>query len=158
MLLGWIPSQRKEAMSQVALWSVVVGVAGWGCPVPDREDVFGYGAYSASKHALKGLGESHYYELGLQGVTVQLVCPPEIESPMTATLDTRRTPENAAHMLMIPRESLSEIVRDTLKAIHSGRYQTLTGTKTRLMGVVQPHFPSLSRAVARQTIRRAADE
>jgi len=30
MLLGWIPSQRKKAMSQVALWSVVADVAGGG--------------------------------------------------------------------------------------------------------------------------------
>ena len=38
MLLSRNPSQRKEAASQVALCSVVPGVAAWGRPVPYRED------------------------------------------------------------------------------------------------------------------------
>ena len=34
MLLSWNPSQRKEPMFVVVLWSVVPGVAGRGCFVP----------------------------------------------------------------------------------------------------------------------------
>ncbi len=49
--------------------------------------VFGYTAYCASKHALKGFTESLYHELRPQGITVQLICPPEFESPMAAALD-----------------------------------------------------------------------
>lgn len=116
--------------------------------------VFGYTAYCASKHALKGFTESLYHELRPQGITVQLICPPEFESPMATALDEGRTPENAAHTLMIPREPVEVIVRDTLKAIASGRYHTITGSKARVMGFAIQHFPGLSRAIAQHTIRQ----
>ena len=37
------PSQRKEAMSQVAPWLAVLGEAGQVHPVPSREDEPGFG-------------------------------------------------------------------------------------------------------------------
>ncbi len=116
--------------------------------------VFGYTAYCASKHALKGFTESLYHELRPQGITVQLICPPEFESPMAAALDQGRTPENAAHTLMIPREPVEVIVRDTLKAIASRRYHTITGLNARAMGFAIQHMPGLARAIAQLTIRR----
>jgi 3-dehydrosphinganine reductase len=115
--------------------------------------VFGYSAYSASKHALKGFTESLYHELRPEGITVQLICPPEFESAMATALDGGRTPENAAHTLMIPREPVEVIVRDTLKAIATGRYHTITGTTANVMGFAIQHFPGLSRAIAQLTIR-----
>ena len=38
VLLNWNPSQRKEAISQVAPWLAVPGGAGQGRSVPSRED------------------------------------------------------------------------------------------------------------------------
>ena len=116
--------------------------------------VFGYSAYCASKHALKGFTESLYHELHPQGITVQLICPPEFESPMATALDARRTPENAAHTLMIPREPVDVIVRDTLRAIANGRYHTITGATAKVMGFAIQHFPLLARAIAQLKIRR----
>jgi 3-dehydrosphinganine reductase len=116
--------------------------------------VFGYSAYCASKHALKGLTESLYHELRAQGITVQLICPPEFESPMATSLEDSRSPENAAHTLMIPREPVDVIVRDTLKAIATGRYHTITGFRARVMGLVIQHFPGFARSIAQLTIRR----
>jgi 3-dehydrosphinganine reductase len=116
--------------------------------------VFGYTAYCASKHALKGFTESLYHELRPQGITVQLICPPEFESPMATALDEGRTPENAAHTLMIPREPVEVIVRDTLKAIASRRYHTITGLNARVMGFAIQHMPGLAREIAQLTIRR----
>jgi 3-dehydrosphinganine reductase len=117
--------------------------------------VFGYTAYCASKHALKGFTESLYYELHGQGVTVQLICPPEFESPMSDALKEHRTPENAAQTLMIPREPVDVVVRDTLKAIASRRYHTITGFTSKVMGFSIQHFPGVSRWIAQRTVRRA---
>jgi 3-dehydrosphinganine reductase len=115
--------------------------------------VFGYTAYCASKHALKGFTESLFHELHPRGITVQLICPPEFESPMAAALDRGRTPENTAHTLMIPREPVDVIVRATLKAIATGRYHTITGFNARVMGFAIQHFPVLARAIAQLKIR-----
>ncbi len=117
--------------------------------------VFGYTAYCASKHAVQGFTESLYYELKPQGVRVQLICPPEFDSPMVDAIDENRSPENVAQTLQIPKESIEIIVRDTLKAIRSGRYHTITGFKARLVGFSLQHFPNIGRWVSNGIIRKA---
>ncbi|MEZ5568351.1 MAG: SDR family NAD(P)-dependent oxidoreductase [Halioglobus sp.] len=118
--------------------------------------VFGYSAYCASKHALKGLSESLYHELGRYGIRVQLICPPEFESPMVDALEQGRSPENAAHSLMIPRQPVEVIVKETLAAMQTDRFQTIPGHAARVMGFALQHFPALSRWQARRTIARAS--
>lgn len=117
--------------------------------------VFGYTPYTASKHALAGFTDSLRYEMKPQGVTVQLICPPEFDSPMVTELNTYRTAENRAHSLMIPMEPVEVIVRDTVKAIESGRYFTITGMKAKCAAFGMRHFPHISRFVADRVIRKA---
>lgn len=117
--------------------------------------VFGYTAYTASKHALAGFTESLRYEMKPEGVTVQLICPPEFESPMVEELNRDRSPENLAHTSMVPREPVEVIVRDTVKAIESGRYHTVTGFKARGTAFGIRHFPRITRIMADRVIRKA---
>ena len=118
--------------------------------------VYGYSAYCASKHALKGFTESLYFELKPQGVRIQLICPPEFDSPMVDALDEDRSPENMAHTQMIPKEPIEVIVRDTMKAIRTGQYHTVTGFNARLTGFAIQHFPSLSRKLGERMIRKGS--
>lgn len=118
--------------------------------------VFGYTAYTASKHALAGFTESLRYEMKSQGVTVQLICPPEFESPMVEELNRDRSPENHAHASMVPRVPIEVIVRDTIKAIESGRYHTVTGFKASSAAFGIRHFPRMTRIVADRLIRKAS--
>ena len=117
--------------------------------------VFGYTSYTASKHALAGFTESLRYEMKPQGVTVQLICPPEFESPLVDELNRYRTPENQAHSLMVPREPVEVIVRATIKAIQSGRYQTVTGFRARSAALGIRYFPRITRFMADRVIRKA---
>jgi 3-dehydrosphinganine reductase len=116
--------------------------------------VFGYTSYTASKHALAGFTESLRYELKPQGVTVQLICPPEFDSPMVAELNRDRTPENRAHTLMIPMESVEVIVRDTVSAIERGSYFTVAGFKAKCAALGMRHFPILTRLAADRVIQK----
>jgi len=117
--------------------------------------VFGYTAYTASKHALAGFTESLRYEMKSQGVTVQLICPPEFESPMVEELNRDRSPENLAHASMVPREPIEVIVRNTVKAIENGRYHTVTGFKASGTAFGIRHFPRITRILADRVIRKA---
>lgn len=117
--------------------------------------VFGYTAYTASKHALAGFTESLRYEMKPQGVTVQLICPPEFDSPMVEELNRTRTPENRAHTLMIPMEPVGVVVRETLKAIESGRYFTVAGLKAKSAALGIRYFPGKLRWLADRVIRKA---
>ena len=140
-----LPSLKKNS-------GTIVNIAS----MASHTGVYGYTAYCASKHALKGFTESLYFELKPQGIRVQLICPPEFDSPMVDALDENRSPENLAHTQMVPKEPIEVIVRDTMKAIHSGRYHTITGFKARLTGFTVQHFPNLTRKVAEGIIRKAS--
>jgi 3-dehydrosphinganine reductase len=120
--------------------------------------VFGYTPYTASKHALAGFTESLRYELKPQGVTVQLICPPEFDSPMVAELNRNRTAENQAHTLMIPMEPVAVIVRDTVKAIERGNYFTVAGFKARCAALGIRYFPALTRFAADRVIRNTQEK
>ena len=117
--------------------------------------VFGYSAYCASKHALVGLSEALRYELAPQGITVQLVCPPEFDSPMVDALDRSRTPENREHTLTIPKVSVEVIVAEVLHAMDHRHFLTVPGRLARLTSLGLRHFPALSRFIGDTRVRKA---
>ena len=116
---------------------------------------FGLSAYSSTKYALVGFTETLRCELKPQGVTVQVVCPPEFLSPMVEELNTYRTPENLAHTLMIPRLTLDTLVQETIKGIEKNRFKIIPGRRTRLVLFGVQHFPGISRFFADQIIKKA---
>lgn len=116
--------------------------------------VFGYTAYSSSKHALVGLTESLRYELRPQGISVHLVCPGEFDSPMVDELERDRTPENRAHVLTIPKSSVEVVAKDTLAGIRAGRFLIVPGRLARGVVFGLRHFPSIFRASTDRTVQR----
>lgn len=116
--------------------------------------VFGYTAYCAAKHALVGLSEALRYEFAPQGITVQLVCPGEFDSPMVDALDRTRTPENREHTLTIPKASVDLIVRDVVHGMAGTNFLIVPGMLAKLSVFGLRHFPGVSRAVGDARIRR----
>lgn len=117
--------------------------------------VFGYTAYCASKHALVGLTESLRYELQPRGITVQLVCPGEFESPMVDELDRQRSPENQAHAQTIPRVEIDVVVQEVLEAMRTDEYLIIPGRMAKLSAFGLRHFPTVSHTLGKFRIRRA---
>jgi NAD(P)-dependent dehydrogenase (short-subunit alcohol dehydrogenase family) len=139
-----LPLLRQSRVPRIVNIASIAGLTG----------VFGYTAYCASKHALVGLTESLRYEMEPQGITVQLVCPGEFDSPMVDAMDVNRTPENRAHAQTIPKVGVDVVLRDTLKALDSNAYFIVPGAYARLSAFSMRHFPGISRAVGRLRIRR----
>jgi len=150
-LFGLINCCRAALPSLKANSGTIINIAS----MASHTGVFGYTAYCASKHAVKGFTESLYYELKPQGVRVQLICPPEFDSPMVDAMNENRSPENMAQTQQIPKEPVEVIVRDTLKAIDSGRYHTITGLRATLMGFSMQHFPGVGRWMSNRIISQA---
>lgn len=117
--------------------------------------VFGYSAYCAAKHALVGLSEVLRYELAPQGIVVQLVCPPEFDSPMVDELDRTRTPENREHTLTIPKVAVEVIVAEVLRALDHRQFLTVPGRLARLTSLGLRHFLALSRFIGDTRVRKA---
>lgn len=105
--------------------------------------VFGLTAYAAAKHALNGFTDSLRIEMGPQNVTVQLVCPPEFDSPMVATLDTYRTAENRAIAKSVPPLSVTQVARETIRGIDKREPLTIPGMASRLTWRASRYAPAL---------------
>lgn len=116
--------------------------------------VFGYTAYSSSKHAIVGYTRSLAYELEPRGIRVVLVCPGEFDSPMVDALDTSRTPENREHTLTIPKLSVEQVAAETISGIAAGRRVIVPGRRTRAAVLANRLLPRTSDAVARRRIAR----
>lgn len=117
--------------------------------------VFGYTAYCSSKYALLGLSEALRAELKPQGIKVQVVCPPEFDSPMVDNLNQTRTPENQAHTLTIPKLDVGTVVNDIMAGIDRSQFLIVPGVQTRLMTFGIRFFPGISRFVADRRIQAA---
>lgn len=67
-----VPHMKRRRQGRICFISSVAGQLG----------VFGYGAYSASKFALRGLGEVLAMELKPYNVGISLSFPPDMNTPM----------------------------------------------------------------------------
>lgn len=115
---------------------------------------FGYTPYCASKHALVGLTSCLRFELEPMGITVQLVCPAEFDSPMVDDLDKSRTPENRAHVLTIPKASLAGIVSGVMKGLATDRYEIVPTGMARAAVKMARIAPGLLRRTGDKAIAR----
>jgi 3-dehydrosphinganine reductase len=139
-----LPHLKRSMNPRIVNIASVAGLTG----------VFGYTAYCAAKHALVGLSEALRYELAPQGITVQLVCPGEFDSPMVDALDRTRTPENREHTLTIPKAGVDVIVRGVLHGMGGTGFLIVPGALARLSVFGLRHFPGVSRAVGDSRVRK----
>jgi 3-dehydrosphinganine reductase len=116
--------------------------------------VFGYAPYCGSKYALLGLSEVLRYELTPQGITVQIICPGEFESPMVAALNQTRTPENREHTLTIPITPIDVIVNSVLTGMKSRKFMIIPGFQTRFMAFCIRYFNLISRWIGAARIKK----
>lgn len=118
----------------IVVMSSVVGLVG----TPTRS------AYAASKHALHGLFDALRAELRPHGVTVTVVCPGFVATPIRErALRGDGTPQgfdDAAGRRMLSPE---RVARATLRAAARGRRRLLLGRETRLARVLSLLAPGL---------------
>lgn len=137
--------QLKRSQGKIVNIASIAGLTG----------VFGYSAYCSSKHALIGFTESLHFELAHEGVQVQVVCPPEFDSPMVDALDEDRSPENKAHTRAIPKLSIDACTDDVLRGISGSQFMIIPGRQSKLMALGLRYFPSVSRWVGERRIGQA---
>jgi 3-dehydrosphinganine reductase len=114
--------------------------------------VFGSTAYCAAKHAVNGFTEALRLEVEPLGVTVQLVCPAEFDSPLVDELNTYRTPENRALTQAFPVMGIDEVTREIMDGIDRGDALIIPGRLVRLAYLAQRIAPGLMRQFQRRQV------
>jgi NAD(P)-dependent dehydrogenase (short-subunit alcohol dehydrogenase family) len=115
---------------------------------------YGYAAYSASKFGVVGLASALRIECKPRGISVTVVCPPEVETPMVA--EERRT---APAITMRNKQfagvvALDDLCNDILRGAARGEWMVVTGFRAKLTRFLARMVPGL---LNRITDRMVAD-
>ncbi len=124
------------------------------CSVAGLMGVFGYTAYCASKHAVRGLTASLRAELKHQNIAVHIAYPAEFDSPMLEEVNVCRTTENRTIAATIPTLSAGAVADDIIRGIERNRYEITPGIVTRVLTGFDRVFPGAGRLVSDLRVRR----
>ena len=141
-----LPSLRRSGGGQVAL----VGSLGGLLPV------WGYSAYSTSKAAVTALSEVLRFELGPEGITVSLIAPPEVDTPMIAAESETVPPQTRFIKDIVGTHDVDDIARHSLRHLARGRPLIIRGFRGRLFYLSQRLAPGLYRLIVAALLRRAS--
>ena len=116
--------------------------------------VFGYADYSASKFAIVGLSEVLKQELSKYNIKIQVLCPPDTETPgfetenKTKPEETKKISETAK--LLKPEE----VAKQAIKGIESGTFMIIPGGDGKLTYWMKRHFPFIVNMVMDGAIKK----
>jgi 3-dehydrosphinganine reductase len=117
--------------------------------------VFGMTAYSASKYAVIGFSEALRSELKPQGVTVSVLCPPEVKTPMLEWSNKIKPEEaraiSSAADLMTPEAVAEALVKGMLR----GNFLIIPNASAKLAHFIKRLLPGLVEWIIDRKIRGA---
>ena len=120
--------------------------------------VYGYTDYSASKFALIGFSESLRQELKPHNICVQVLCPPDTDTPglalenRTKPEETRRISESAGLM------NADEVAAYTIRAMHRDDFMIIPGWDSKLTWILKRFFPGLTYRMLDRVISKVQKE
>ena len=116
--------------------------------------VFGYADYSASKFAIVGYSEVLKQELSRYNIKVQVLCPPDTETPgfevenKTKPEETKKISESAK--LLQPEE----VARQAIKGMEGNSFMIIPGFDGKLTYWIKRHFPFIVNIVMNGAIKK----
>ena len=117
--------------------------------------VFGYGAYTPTKFAVSGLCEVLRQELKPRGITVTVVYPPDVDTPMLAGETPLKPPELRALSSGESPLSADHVARALIEGTETGKRRVIPGTSTRLLRFAAGATPGLLARYMDSVIARA---
>lgn len=115
--------------------------------------VFGYGAYSPSKFAVKGLCEVLRQELRPQGVSVTVVCPQDVDTPMLEK-ELRGKPAELRALSGEKTITPQRVAREILTGTVAGRAEVLPGLSTKAVRLISGAAPGITARIMDRIIAK----
>lgn len=117
--------------------------------------VFGYTDYCASKFGIIGLSEALRQELQPQNITVQVLCPPDTDTPGFATENICKPEETKAISAGAKIMPPDAVAQELIAGIKRGTFIIIPGADGRLTYFMKRHFPGIVDLIMRRGIRKA---
>ena len=128
-----LPTMLQGGSGQVAFVSSMAGLIG----------LYGYTAYSASKFAVTGLVQALRQELAGSGVSVHLICPPEVNTPMIAAEAESAIPQTRFLKGMVGTMEPEVAAQKIAHGLSKRKSVVIPGVRTKIMVWCARHFPEL---------------
>lgn len=118
------PQMIAQKKGTIALISSGAGLIG----------IFGYSAYSASKFALRGLGEALRGELKPHGVDLAVVYPPDTDTPQLQAENQIKPPECQKITASAQCLTAEQVAQEILQGLARRRFMITPGLEMSLLG------------------------
>jgi 3-dehydrosphinganine reductase len=139
-----LPSMLDRGHGHLVLLSSVAGLIG----------VFGYGAYTPTKFAVRGLGEALDAEFRHRGIRTSLVYPPDTDTPGFEQENLTKPPETARISEGITPVPATQVADAIVRGIERDRLHVTADWQSRVLTrLADLHGPPL-RAMFRRQVRR----
>lgn len=138
-----LPAMLQQGRGHIVLLSSVSGLIG----------AFGYGAYTPTKFAVRGLGEALHSEFHPRGVVTSIVFPPDTDTPGFHRENLTKPQETARLSSGIAPVSADRVATAIVRGIERDRLHVTAEWQTRLMAALADlHGPPI-RAAMRWRLR-----
>lgn len=117
--------------------------------------VFGMTAYSASKYAVIGFSEALRSELKRYDVTVSVLCPPDVRTPMLEKANKLKPQEAKAISATAAIMEPEDVAKALIKQMSKGDFLIIPGTSGKFTNIMKRFFPWLAEWVIDRKIRGA---
>ena len=134
--------QAGSAIINVASFAALLGI-------------IGYSAYSLTKYALFGLTEALRNEYAPKGITINILCPSDIETPQLEYERAHKPPETAALAGSVRPLSPSFVARYALRHAGGRRFLLIPGLYPRIIWLLKRLWPRLVYAIIDHDLRKA---
>src|SRR5262245_17227748 len=141
-----VPHMKRAGGGYVVNVSSLAGLIG----------VFGLTDYCASKFALVGFSEALRSELGPHGITVSVLCPPDVDTPGLAEENRHKPRETFAASEGGGMLSADAVADELLRGMARGRFLIVPGGEGKLAYLAKRFVPGLVEWVVNRRIRAVA--
>lgn len=116
--------------------------------------VFGYADYSASKFAIVGFSEVLKQELKRYNIDVQVLCPPDTETPGFETENKTKPEETKEISKTAKLLQPAEVARQAVKGIEGTSFMIIPGFDGKMTYWMKRHFPFVVNMVMDGAIKK----
>ena len=117
--------------------------------------IFGLTAYSASKFAVIGFSEALRSELKRFNITVSVLCPPDVDTPMLEKANKIKPEVTKAISSSASIVKASDVAREVIAGMGRGQFLILPGFGTKYTYFMKRLFPGLVQAIIDGKVKKA---
>lgn len=120
--------------------------------------VFGQTSYASSKFGVRGFSEPLRSELKQYGISVSLLCPGEVDTPLLHKANEYKPAETMALNTKTKRMTAEEVIDEMIGPMLKGKFIIIPGVNSKIFYTVKRFAPWLQEIITDRVVRRVQRE